>query len=130
MSTRLEYRTDALREQIRLAYDKRVGAAEVEYRKSLDLKNRRDEWRTKAEAAVRDLCDRIDTARDNELESFKVGKCPRVDSFDRPRVTRQNEIERAVSARDKALARLDSVKASDAGTLLLTSNMLRDWFGL
>jgi len=130
MSTRLEYEVTALREQIMLKWEEKIAEAEAAYRASQDLEGRRDEWRAKAEAALRDLHARLETARDNELESFKVGPCPRNDSYTRPLDRLKQRTEEAIDARDRALGRLDSVKPSKDGTLSLTANMLREWFSL
>ncbi len=129
MSTRLEYDVDSLRHQIGETFLRRVEEAEAEHAESLNLGRRRDEWRAEAEQQVRRLAERLESAADNELESFRIKKCPRIDRFDSPDRYRDQAIEKAEASRDRALARLESVKAPN-GVLSLTANMLRDWFGL
>lgn len=123
--------------QIELAYERRIEAADVELGESLDLKRRRDEWRAEAESAIQSLAARlhgkggVDAAADNELESFRIKPCPRNDRFgSSPQKRWEEEVEKARRTRDRALGRLEGVKADKDGMLSLTVNMLREWFSL
>lgn len=132
MSTaRLDYAKDQLRVQIEQRYDKRVEEADIEYGAMLDLEQRRDEWRAEAERAVRELHGRLESARDNELESFRLPACPRLDRYSTaPKKRWEEQVEKARDSRDRALGRLEGIRADANGTVSLTVNMLREWFGL
>jgi hypothetical protein len=129
MSTRLDYSIESLRQQIDAKFKARVEAAHDSYALTQDLGRRRDEWRRDAETRVRELSIELTEVADNELESFRLPKCPRVERFDRPEKDREQELERAEAARDKALTRLEAVHAPN-GMLSLTANMLHEWFSL
>jgi hypothetical protein len=136
MSTRLEYNVASLREQIEAKCQSRIDAAQQDYAESLDLEQKRDLWRIDAEQSILAMANRIrgkadDSPRDNELESFKIKSCPRIEhGWRSPDKQRDDAIESAKTSRDYAIGRLEAVRASKDGTLSLTPNMLRDWFGL
>lgn len=129
MSVRVEYEVAALRKQIEAKRDTAIRAAQAEYDEMADLPARREKWRAEQERRVRSLARRLKDVPDNELGSFKVPACPTNDRYRTPEVRLKEAIADAEKACERALRRLEGMRAKD-GVLHLTSAMLRDWFGL
>lgn len=127
--TRLTFTTAALREQIAERHKRRVALAIAAYDDAIDLPKRRAEWRATQERRVKTLARSVKDVADRDLEGFSIPSAPTLDRYKSPDVTRDDEVAKADASRDNALRRLDALHAPE-GTVSLTANMLRDYFGL
>lgn len=132
MSARLDYSVDKLREIVTAKRDEAIAEAKATYEHDSNLAQRREEWREEQERRVRSLARRLKDVPDNELASFSVPSVPANDDHyyrRSPKAKRDEAIAKAGEDYARRIRRLDAVKAP-GGTLSLTPNMLREFFGV
>lgn len=134
-SNRLEFRVSDLRQNIHDRYDKAVAAADEELAKANALDERTDAWRHEQSKRVIHFAAQVrkGTVSDETLADFSVKSPPRKGY--RVESTHAEALERAVERRDRALSRLDAIRAwtpegESEPVLALPPRMATDWFGI
>ena len=117
-----------LLEQVKGNYDRRIGQlqAQIDMWQASSIQERHRQWRAESEEAVHQLRNDIlnGVATDSQLEGFRIKSAPSPTDFKYSIQHNEAEIERAVRARDKALAFVSSL-AADQGVVTLGAADLR-----
>lgn len=134
MSSRNEYRVDALRKKVDERYTRQMDKILTAYEMVVDIDTRTAAWRAGATYEVLNLADRLRgkdgaVVTDAELSGFRVREMPRVDyAYARPENKRDRDLASLAEWHQRAIDRLDTLKPD--GTLILTPTMLNDLLGL
>ena len=130
MATRgTEFIGTALLDAVRSNYDRRIDELmeELDKLQSVTTLERYTAWRARAEEAVEDLWGAVNAglATDSELTGFRIKSPPAPDDFKYVMQTKESEIERLQRAKDKALAYVGALAATDGVVTLSAADLRR-----
>lgn len=108
-------------------YDRRIDelAEEISDLHALTVEERHAAWRASAEARLSEMFRRVNEATDAELADFRIGPAPRPDDYKYSIQAKESEIERLQKAKDKALAYISALAATEGVVTLGAADLRR-----